>query len=324
MRVEASAELGVGHFMRCLALGSVLQQRGAEVLVASDMLADGLVATLRRANIDRIAGRMLAAQQLDWLIVDHYALDARYETAARATARRIMVIDDLADRPHDCDLLLDQNLFADMETRYRGLLPAHARVLTGPRYALLRAEFAASRSLVRRPQAVHRILISFGGSDPTNETVKTLRALSPLQLDAVTVDVLVGALNPHRAQVIECLRELPGARLIDGTDRMAELLIAADLFIGASGATSWERCCLGVPSIVVAVASNQAPIARALAEEGYHCYLGEGHDVSEAMIGAAVADRIEHFRGACESARRGMTLVDGHGAERVAAAMGGV
>ena len=179
-RVDASTQIGTGHFMRCLTLADALKQHGAKIRFASrhmpeylrdmlvvkghefmlldsspsDAISDGLshanwLGTSQHADAQDTV-QALSGQTWDWLIVDHYALDARWESALRQTAKNIFVIDDIADRQHDCDVLLDQNLYADMDSRYTGKVPAHCQLLLGPRYALLRDEFRQLREQTSR------------------------------------------------------------------------------------------------------------------------------------------------------------------------------
>ena len=212
-------------------------------------------------------------QSVDWLVIDHYALDARWEDALHPQAKRIMVIDDLADRPHACDLLLDQNL-GRKEADYDGLLKGQSTTLIGPQYALLRPEFAAlrSQSLARRQSAPHlrRLLITMGGVDKDNATGQVLAALQSCSLPAdLRVTVVMGQHAPWLAQVQAQATQMPWpTEVLAGVDNMGQLMAENDLAIGAAGSTSWERCCLGLPTIQVVLAQNQEAIARALGHAG--------------------------------------------------------
>ena len=189
----------------------------------------------------------LGETQPAWLIVDHYALDLRWESILRPRVGKIMVIDDLADRPHDCELLLDQNLYQDMETRYDPLVPATCAKLLGPKYALLRPEFAQARKNLRqRDGQVMRILVFFGGVDPTNETAKAIHALASIADRQFAVDVVVGSGNPHKQQIENLCAEHEGFHYHCQVDNMAELMAAADLAIGAGGDGDVGAVCCGV------------------------------------------------------------------------------
>lgn len=308
-RVDASLQIGTGHVMRCLTLADALRERGANCSFVCRPHQGHLLAIIaqrghqalalpelkegaERNRNDTAHGHWLGTdwstdaqdtqktlsahmggQPADWLVVDHYALDARWEEAFRPQANRIMVIDDLADRPHACDLLLDQNL-GRKEADYCGLLKGKTTTLVGPQYALLRPEFAALRaqSLARRqtnPQ-LRRLLITMGGVDKDNATGQVLAALQNCNLPAdLRVTVVMGPHAPWLVQVQAQAAQIPWpTEVLVGVDNMAELMAESDLAIGAAGSTSWERCCLGVPTIQVALAQNQEAIAQALSGAG--------------------------------------------------------
>lgn len=254
----------------------------------------------------------------DWLVVDHYALDTRWESCVRKFAQRIMVIDDLADRPHDCDLLLDQNLFEDMETRYKSLVPSDCRQLLGPCYALLRQEFREARKNLHFPSGnVGRILVFFGGSDPQNMTALALDAISQLNRPDITVDVVIGASNPHRENIEFICEAMPNTNLHVQLSNMAELMTDDVIAIGAGGVSAWERCCTGIPSLVVAVASNQEAVCQKLAVDGAILYLGRrnGMTADHCLIALQAVLFMPELRASLSI--RSRSLVDGEGAERV-------
>lgn len=253
----------------------------------------------------------------DWLVVDHYALDARWESRLRGCARRILAIDDLADRRHDCDALLDQNLHSDMQARYARLVPAHCVQLLGPRHALLRSEFGEARARLReRGEAVERVLVFFGGIDAANLTASALDALDTIGLDA-DVDVVIGAAHPLRAALeARCAVRPRTALHVQATD-MAALIAAADLGVGAAGVVTWERCALGLPSLAFAVAANQQALLRDAAREGL--VLGPQVDPSDpAALALQLRALIDNPALRAHLARRGLESVDARGASRVA------
>ena len=203
----------------------------------------------------------LVGQTLDWLVVDHYALDRRWEGFLRGLVGRIMVIDDLADRHHDCELILDQT-YGRPESDYATLVPDNCQILCGSQYALLRPDFAALReySLKRQEKPVLReLLITMGGADNVNATSEVLKALRNCSLPKnIRVTVVMGQSAPWLQEVKELAAMLPwSTRLLIGVSNMAQLMADSDLAIGAAGATTWERCCLGLPSIVLLTAENQ-------------------------------------------------------------------
>src|SRR4051812_32084659 len=205
VRVDASVQMGMGHLTRCLTLANALAERGTKSCFLLRSHAAGFAAFVERnghavrllsdpappsrpettgsyaqwlpttwqRDAEQTSQAMVEIGSADWLIVDHYALDSRWENACRRDGLRILAIDDLADRHHDCDVLLDQNLVGQMKTRYRDKVPGNCVQLLGPRYALLRPEFVEQRRLLTgRSGKIGRILVCYGGSDPTNETAK--------------------------------------------------------------------------------------------------------------------------------------------------------
>ncbi len=252
----------------------------------------------------------------DWLVVDHYAIDQRWEKRLRPTVGRIMVIDDLADRSHDCDVLLDQNLVAQMDVRYGARLPASCRQLLGPRYALLQPGYAERHQRASpRKGAVRRILIYFGGADVDNLTGRSLGAFLRLGRDDIDVDLVVGS-GMYAEAIRRQAAGRPNIHLHDRLPTLAPLIESASLGIGAGGSTSWERLCLGLPSIVIALADNQVPIAAELDRRGLACSLGFHRDANEAVIASKLAEIVgnglnEYWSQQC------LSIVDGRGVQRV-------
>lgn len=301
-RTDASIQIGTGHVMRCLTLADALRLEGADCTficrthsgnlielihqrghsVTTLAIPDTFADNVDTANLSHAAWlgtdwtcdaadttSAIGSQVVDWLVVDHYALDARWENRMRPTCQRLMVIDDLADRPHDADLLLDQNL-GRTSGDYTSWVPTHCTVLTGASHALLRPEFATWRtvSLARRDQPqLHRLLISLGGVDIDNATTHVLQALCHSPLPAhCQITVIMGPHAPWLDRVREQASQMlwPTEVLVNVPD-MAQWMANSDLAIGAAGSTNWERCCLGLPCLLLVLAPNQESSARALA-----------------------------------------------------------
>lgn len=264
---------------------------------------------------------VLAALQPSLLLVDHYALDERWEAYVRPYVRHVLVIDDLADRRHDCSLLLDQNL-GRKDCDYAGLLPAHCHVLTGPRYALLRPEFAALRaaSLARRKvPGLQQLLISLGAVDKDNVTCSVLSALRSCALPAdCHITIVLGAYAPGLPRVREVAAALPWQTevKVEVAD-MATLMSASDLAIGAAGSTAWERCCLGLPALMVVLADNQWPGATALAMAQAAWLVGQPQDIADRL--PALIDSLAQPAALAGMSARASTLCDGLGVDRVIA-----
>lgn len=355
-RVDASLQMGTGHVMRCLTLADALAAQGADCLficrehqgnlidqirnkgyrvyalpvlspVGASSLAINTVSDeqslahshwLGATPVEDAAGcsAILADVKPDWLIVDHYALDARWELALKLHYRKLMVIDDLADRPHLCDLLLDQTFGRDDED-YRAWVPASSRLLCGSRYALLRPEFAALReySLRRRanPQ-LRQLLITMGGVDKDNATGQVLEALRGCALPAQwQIIVVMGTTAPWLAEVSRQAQDMPWpTRVMIGVSNMAQLMADSDLAIGAAGATSWERCCLGLPTIMLVLADNQYKVAQELERVGAVQVLKDPLEIPDCLP-VLLNDLVSSPFLLAELSEAAVSIVDGRG-----------
>jgi UDP-2,4-diacetamido-2,4,6-trideoxy-beta-L-altropyranose hydrolase len=254
-------------------------------------------------------------------VVDHYGIDHRWETELRESVGRIMVIDDLADRPHDCDLLLDQNLVADSLARYADKVPEGCALLLGPQYALLESVYMQMHDRVSpRAGPIRRILIAFGGADSGGFASRTVSAILTMDRADIDVDVAISAKSRQDPLIQTVSMDHPNIHVHVGLPSLAPLLANADLAIGAGGTTTWERLCLGVPSVVMTVAPNQYPAALELNRRGLICWLGGIDQVSSSTLVAALENLIEKGLDGSWS-RRCLELVDGRGANRVSAAL---
>lgn len=353
-RADASLQIGTGHVMRCLTLADALAARGANcqfisrahpgnlielvrsrgyIVHALPESPAGIEADLRADPAQSVAhshwlgvtqaqdaeacAPILADLQPDWLIMDHYALDARWERALKPYYRRLMVIDDLADRPHESDLLLDQTYSRKPED-YRAWVPASCRLLCGSQYALLRPEFAELRpySLQRRnePQ-LRQLLITMGGVDKDNATGQVLEALRACALPVdCRITVVMGATAPWLKEVERLAQNMPWPTQVKiGVRDMAQLMADSDLAIGAAGATSWERCCLGLPTIMLVLADNQRTIAQALHDSGSAQLVDSKKIESQSLIPPQLID----FRRLSLMTKAAIAVTDGLGAGRI-------
>lgn len=358
-RVDASLQIGSGHVRRCLTLAHALQRRGWECHFASRPHAGHMLSiaeregfriwSLLRGDMDtdapqqrsidapaheawlgtsqetdaRDTASIVEQVRPDWLVVDHYALDATWEQQLQSVVPRILVIDDLADRRHSCHVLLDQNLGRDAQA-YASKVPLGTTVLAGPRYALLRSEFQSLRehSLARRPHSkLRHIFVSMGGVDLLNTTSQTLTALrqSPLAKDC-RITIVMGGGAPGLKAVEKAARRLPWPIDVKvDVSNMAELMTEADLAIGAAGGSAWERCCLGLPSLVVVLADNQRSGALALAHAGAVRLIGDASDIETQMPSAI--DALQTGTALADMAERASAVTDGQGVERVVTAL---
>lgn len=332
IRADASVKIGTGHVMRCLALASELRFRGAKISFICREETGNLIDLIRESNYkvfplpddlelkDDI--RLMQAvienseRSVNWLIVDHYLIDYSWELHLKDFVDKVMVIDDFVDRRHECDLLLNQSCVQN-GNHYEGFVPEMCIKLMGPKYALLRPQFNKARGESReRDGKIERILVFIGGVDLTNETSKVLKAIQTINC-SIIADVVVGATNPHREEIEALASNMHNVTCHYDVENMASLMMVADLSIGASGTTTWERCCLGLPSIVIAIAENQLEIAKHLGGLGVVCNLGWHRNVNDIDLRNAINHLIDNPGEAKELSLRSKKLVDGKGVERV-------
>ena len=351
-RVDASARMGIGHLMRCLTLAEALRGRGVQTRFICRAHKGHLVALLQQRAMpvtvlpasvlgDAMTGEDYSAwlgvtqaedaeqsiealdgEKPDWLVVDHYGLDAEWEQRLRPHASKLMVIDDLANRRHDCDVLLDQNYSSGGERRYAGLVTDACKLMVGPRFALLRPEYAAFRKTMHaRDGQVSRVLVFFGGSDPQNMTGLALQALSCADLCDLEVDVVIGANNPHREVLEHQSRERTRTTIWGSRHHLADLMSQADLAIGAGGTTTWERMCLGLPTVVISLAENQLPASGALAEATLIYYAGHFSSIKIDHLTQLIQTLIQSTERLTGLAMQNQLQVDGLGALRLVEVM---
>lgn len=326
-------DIGTGHVMRCLTLANELRERRADVGFICRKMQGSLIRHIEDKgyrvyplppdidlSLDRDLTQKILQKQtglIDWLIIDHYDINASWEFYLREYAKKIMVIDDLANRRHDCDILLDQN-YNKNGSRYTGLVPENCVQLLGSEYTLLRSQFREARENFKRENSeIKKILVFMGGADPTNETGKVLKALKLLNRADISVDVVIGASNPFKNEITNMAKQMPHATCYFDINNMAELMTSADLAIGASGTSTWERCCLGLPSIVMILADNQKEIAEELEKEGVVVNLGWHKDVTEMDIRDAIQNLLADSDKRRSMGLKGKMMVDGAGAIRV-------
>lgn len=322
IRVDASRDIGHGHIMRCLALAASLRRRGAEVQFFCRALEGHAFSTVGQAGFHcQPVSDDTPIPPCDWLVVDHYGLDSRWESAQRANAKRILVIDDLANRQHDCDILLDQNLNPEGPARYEFWLPSNCQQLLGPHYALLHKNFSIERTgLVPRIGRIKKVLVCFGGSDVPDATGRVMDALAEA-FPHLTLDVVAGAANAHVARLQERTAGHVLVTVSVAVNDMAQRMAHADLFVGAGGSMTWERAALGLPGMTVSIASNQVPLCAALADRGANIDLGPVERFDAQRVQAHVAALIDDAPRMCVMSEKLSALCDGLGARRVSKLM---
>jgi len=348
-RVDASSEIGSGHVMRCLALAqalcernatctficreldgnliSLIGERGFKICILSNyeegyIAQDGDVSHANWLGCDwqtDASETQIHLEKLnpDWLIVDHYAIDYRWEVELQDHYKKLMVIDDLADREHCCDLLLDQNMIDGMHSRYLNKVPKNCTSLIGPTYAMLQTEYAKGHDDYKTKSGnIDRILIYFSGTDVCNLTTTVLSVILQLKKDSLQIDVVLSDSYPQSKVVDELIKINRNVTRHSRVSSLKKLLSKSDLAIGGGGITNWERICVGVPSVVVTMAHNQEPIAKKLSEEKYIYLLGKQEDITPSLLAKKLKQLLN--RGVdVEMSERCATLVDGLGVNRV-------
>ena len=343
-RADSGTGIGSGHLMRCLALAEGLRDQDVQVGFVSRELPGNLIPLLQSKEMpvsvlpepaatpvkpgknrpnklgmtqaeDALQTiEALNSKKADWLVVDHYGLDVEWEQSLRPFCKSFMVIDDLANRSHACDILLDQNYFPDNIQRYKALVPPSCEKLMGPKYALIQKEFQTLRQeQAGRIRDFKKLLVFFTAGDDQGETLKALHGIA-LFGKTEHVDVVVGKVNTDRERIREmCVTQNWGYHC--QVDYMPSLIAQADLVIGGGGSSNWERCALGVPALVVILAENQAAIAQALDRAGVVINLGWNTNVQAQNYATALetmtTQRLEAL------SKNAFELVDAKGTQRV-------
>jgi UDP-2,4-diacetamido-2,4,6-trideoxy-beta-L-altropyranose hydrolase len=340
-RVDASFEIGTGHVMRCLTLSSRLKDGGFDVTFVCRESAGDLCPIIEESGfrVYRLEGprRQGHSNQPNtdadmretqaflrrlpfmpaWLIVDQYHLDASWEKGLRSTVSKIMVIDDAPVRQHVCDFLVDENCYGNMRERYRTLVPPGCTMLLGPDFALVRPEFISARGNGQaRSGKVKRALVFLGGSDPTNQTLKVLDAFRLLKYEELSLDILIGVNNVHRAQIENAASDLPRSVCHFNASNVSELMAAADLYIGSPGIATWERCCVGLPSVIMTTHPAQVETAQYLHSRKICLYMGESQAIAAEQIAASVSQALANPEMLSEFSKNSLATVDGQGVER--------
>jgi UDP-2,4-diacetamido-2,4,6-trideoxy-beta-L-altropyranose hydrolase len=332
--------MGTGHVMRCLTLAAALRERGAAISFVCRQHDRHLCNLIEEQGFNVIRLPRLAScpgaswqedaeltaravsaldSKPDWLVVDHYALDERWERALRPSVGRVMVIDDLANRRHDCDVLLDEGYYQHFETRYDGLIPGTCATLLGPRYTPIRKEFTDARRADRhRDGVIRQVLVSLGGSDPENHTSEVIRVFRTLDRPQLAIDIVVGKSNPNLADITRVCQAEPHFRCHSESTSMAQLMLSADLAVSAGGFTTYELAYMGVPTLLLPLSKAQETLAEGLVEHGAAINLG----LTDTFPDGHLLDGFHELDGSpgrcLEMSRHGQQLVDGLGAQRVA------
>ena len=351
-RADASVKMGSGHVMRCLTLAGALKENGADVIFISRAHDGNLNQLIIRkgfhvielpkptgADIGQVSTNgddfndwlgvveeqdaketteAIRDKQIDWIIIDHYSLGIKWEKSLRSYVSKIMVIDDLENRKHDCDLLLDQNYNSRDRNRYSGLVPEYCKKLLGPGFALLRNEFTKARQKRRiRSGKVGRIFVFFSGLDHDGLTAKALEALQAPELINLRIDVVITSTNAQIDKLYKVIKYRDKSSLHIQINNIAELMLKADLAICAGGSSTWERLYVGLPSLVVTVAENQIPSTRDLQNDQFLRWLGTSKNINVNDLTKYIIKGLSDTNRNRKESEMGIQLVDGNGTHKV-------
>ena len=341
-RVDASLKIGTGHVMRCLTLASLLKKNFVDVSFLCrehkgnlinyilengfhvHVLKESIEPTSKETNYAEWLGvsyeqdanetiEFLKNMHIDWMIVDHYSIDIKWEKLVSPYYKKLMVIDDLANRKHYCDILLDQT-YKRKEKDYKSLTNHEAILLLGPKYALLRSEFSKLRNSSlgkKRNKTIKNILVYLGGIDSENLTESVLDKLKSCNISETTqITVLMGSQAPFLSKIKKVVKKLPlSAKIKVDSKHIAEIMSNADLSIGASGTTTWERCCLGLPSIQFCISDNQKFISQVLSRDNVIKLIDSVNQIPDLIN--------DYPNWMFESSKLSAQICDGDGANRI-------
>lgn len=336
VRADASPRIGTGHVMRCMALGQAWQDRGGEVVFVMSLVPPGVEARLRAENMRVVLNNHPAGSEGDalfalelaevlrasWIAVDGYQFDSSYQKTISGSGRKVLWIDDFGCAPPYCaDLILNQNIAPD-EKLYLDRSP-ETRILLGTRYAPLRREFGAWHGKKREPgECAEKILVTLGGSDPDNATLKVVEGISRIRSSRIHARVVVGAVNSNVNDLCRaCDQSFVRIEPIIHDANMPELMAWADVAVSAGGTTCWEMAFMGLPNLIVVLADNQCALAEHLCSHGASINLGWHESISAQSIAHALNVLLGSRDVRTSMSEAGRMLVDGEGADRVNRAM---
>ena len=333
IRVDSSTKVGYGHLIRCLALADTLKKSFKINFICTN-LNGNLISQIckkkfevfrfntksQRINVKKDAEKTISIikkhrNKKSLLILDSYILSQEWENRVRPYVKRLIVIDDLMDRKHSCDLIIDQNLHTQMNSLYNKSVLKNCVKLLGPDYAILRNQFIAQRKYARiRSLPIKNILVSFGGTDNENHTLHALTSLKKLNSD-VNVNVVTGTANIGKKIIKNFCKKNFNYNYFEQVENMVKLMQVADLCIGSSGTITWERCCVGLPAIAIVASNDQKDIASAVSKN--KCIINLGKIKKSDNVNYVRLMKNLKNSELQNMSRNCMKLVDGKGAARI-------
>ena len=329
IRVDSSSEIGIGHMMRCLTLAQELKNNFDKIIFLTQKDSGNFIGTIMKNEFEvifipttnndpNIIKNLITAysENKNFLLIDHYDIDTNFESSLKNIFERIFVIDDLANRKHDCDLLIDQNYYRDLNQRYEKLIQNGTIALLGPKYAIIRPEFRTiNKKVIKKNSQIKKILVSFGGSDPTNECKKVLDALCSIENSKFEIVVVAGIYNHKFEQLKKLYEKYSNIKIYSHVNDLSRLMLNSDLFIGAGGTTTWERFYMGLPSIVTIISDDQKESIEFLSDMGHIINLGLAKNVTSKTYAQTLqkpnSDLIYNM------SLHNQKLVDGNGSNRI-------
>ena len=338
IRVDSGLDIGLGHVMRCFAIAEIIKKMNFNVYFISRKNKGNIIKKIEKSGytVFSLNSTFLGLTQSHWkndatqtiriikkfknqknfLLLDNYGLGKMWETNLKPEVSKLIVIDDFSNRVHNCDLFIDQNIYPSKNSLDKRI-PKDCKKLLGLKYVLLRKEFINIRKIIKKHSGkINRIFISFGGSDKNNETSKVLKAIKKISTEKIIVDVIMGGSSKNAIKIKEICSKIYNCRYYYQPKNIAKIMNKADLGIGAGGIMIWERCILGLPSIVSIMAKNQEYSVNTASKSGCIKNLGKMGKLSSKDY----FDAINFFNSKklIEMQNNSMKLIDGKGAERVA------
>ena len=328
IRVDASPEIGIGHIMRCLTLAQELKNNFDKIIFLTRKDSGDFTETIMKNefevifiptnNDSDIIKNLITtySENKNFLLIDHYDVDSNFESSLKNIFEKIFVIDDLANRKHDCDLLIDQNYYRDLNHRYKKLIQNDTITLLGSKYAIIRPEFRnINKKTIKKNSQIKKILVSFGGSDPTNECKKALDALCSIENNQFEIVAIVGIYNNKFERLKKLYEKYSNIKIYRHVNDLSQLMLNSDLFIGAGGTTTWERFYMGLPSIVIVISDDQKESIEFLSDMGHIINLGLAKNVTSKTYVQTLqklnSDLIYNM------SLNNQKLVDGNGSNRI-------
>lgn len=336
IRADASSRMGTGHVMRCLALAQAWQDAGGKTIFVMCPTGLELEARLRLEDVEIVQLPLTGGSIEDAMktvevakvegasnvVLDGYHFGYMYQNIIRSSAGCLLVVDDNADKERYCaDIILNQNLSASAEL-YQGR-GGDALLLLGTPYVMLRREYYNWQGWRREvKRSASRFLITLGGSDPDNVTLKVIHALKKVNIKELEAVVVVGIGNPHCRELELAAKKLNiNIHIVRDVSNMPELMAWADVAVAAGGSTSWERAFMGLPSLIVVIADNQRMIAEEINKAGASLNLGWHEDISIEDIMESLLNLSLDFDLRGSMAQRSQELVDSKGSARIIRAL---